>query len=247
MNIKINKRLMIEFIFMSTMNLFIPLAIQLFMHKELIWYFYLQGVVNFTSYFLVINKRIEGIYLYIIAILITIFIDYNDQVYGDALLRILWILPLQIKILIQHFITNSSLKNKQNKIIFHSWSKTEMFYTFILMLILIFIIGVNLQNIYKIPILNLVFKKNDPYIYLDAMSVVANLSAQYHFSKLHRNWYLLNIIADVPLIIIWLNIFLKNSGSGSIILVFSNLSFAILSTYALIRELKIEKYSYKNI
>lgn len=237
---KITNKMKLEFLFMSIMNIVLPLFIQISTHKTLIWYFYLQGIINFTSYFLVINKKMSGIYLYIVAIIITIFIDYKNQVYGDAILRIFWILPLQIKILVQHYFRTKNVDNFV-EIKYHSWTKKEFVLTIVTMIIMLIMLSWNLNNIDKIPVLNLIFDKNDPYIYLDALSVVANITAQYHFSKMHKNWFYLNILADIPLVLIWMAIYFTKNESSAIVMILSNLSFAIASIYALIIEKIQEK------
>lgn len=234
---KIKLRHVLEFSFLFAFNILIPASYQLWNHQPLVWYFYVQALVNIISFELTINKKMIGVVVFILSLMFSIIIDYTNNIYGDALLRLLYMLPLHLKMLYDHYKPSRQNNDKAN-INFHIWTKKEALITAALMITLIFVISFNLNIINKIPILNLLFKKNDPYIYLDALSVVANVSAAFHFSRLHRDWYIINVLADCPLAIIWLSVFLFQHNPGAIVFACTYLSFTFISIYGWINELK---------
>lgn len=227
----------IQWTILSLLNILLPLVVQINTHQEVKAVYYIQTLINITSFLLVLNKKISGVYIYFITLVISIILDLQTGIYGDAILRFFWMFPMNAKMIFEYY------KNKKSsgEISYHIWEKKEAIIAITLMIALILFISYDLNYINKIPILNLIFRKNDPFILLDSISVVANILSFYQFSKLHRSWYIFNIFADLPLFFIWISMYVFKHNSGGLVVAIGYISFASSSLYGWIRDFKEDK------
>lgn len=228
------------FIFIFTLGVLVPLIYQIINYKTMN---ITEVIVSTTlgtlyavgwKYFL--EKNVMGLYLYIIGLIINIIVGYTKQAYGDMLLRLLYMLPMQFLILRNW---NEQLKNT-NVIRYHKLRLNELIINVIIAIMLILILSFLIQNISNIPIISKVFKQDDPYIYLDATAVVANVLGQYHLSKQHLGWFGLNAVADGSLFLMWILIWINKHDANSLVLALSNLSYVLSAVYQYFAESKLE-------
>lgn len=228
------------FIFILTLGVIIPLIYQIINYKTMnIWEVVIStalGTLYAVGWKYFLEKNVMGIYLYIIGLIINIIVGYTKQTYGDMLLRLLYMLPMQFLILRNW---NEQLKNT-NVIRYHKLRLNELIINVIIATMLILIISFLIQNVSNIPVLNKVFKQDDPYIYLDATAVVANVLGQYHLSKQHLGWFGLNAVADGSLFLMWILIWINKHDANSLVLSLSNLSYVLSAVYQYFAESKLE-------
>ena len=225
--------------FLLVFSVVLPTIVQTTISKELnIWIFSLSivmGVVYSFGWVMFLKKNLWGIYLYIMGIILNIILDYFNAVYGDLLLRLLYMLPIQFVVLKNW----KKQLGESGTITYHSWTWKETITNIIVFTLIVAFISLNLKFINKVPVLNLLFEKNDPYIVLDAMGVVGNIFGQYHLSKEHLGWFGMNAIADGSLTIMWLLIFILTGRIDAIVLSLANFSYVVIVFIQYFEEQKV--------
>lgn len=85
------------------LSVLFPAFYQIVFIKNLNWLNLIVSLILGTIYAfgwkLFIDKKVTGIYLYVIGLGINIIVSYQSGAYGDAILRLFYMLPMQFIIL----------------------------------------------------------------------------------------------------------------------------------------------------